>query len=425
MRIHKMFFVCFVMLISLFQLRGMEKRDWALLVYIDTNKDLCAYVMKNVYDLARGFRGKRAYVVVQLRLLKDRAWRFLVTDGGLIPCSEQQGEYGYAESLIDAMSWAFTTYQAEKHAIILGGHGFGILEPVWDAVKHNWTTELADDYDASCPLRMFSPAAHALNDHHNHRGILVGDGGYLSNEAMIAAFAFIQKNILNGKKVDVCGMDACRMAMLEVGYQLAPYVSYLLGSQDCELLDGCDYYALAHTLSGETAIEPEALARSIVQAYGDYYQQHAPQGHYTYAALNLMVLNRVVQILDTIVKELQAYDKQSQQTLVSLLHEIRLQIPYFCEMPSYIDVYTFLAMLHARLNLDGYEQAYAHLCMLVHDGLGAIEEVVIARAVGRQRDYARGFSIYFPKKYRDGSYQFCQFAQQSLWVDFLRTFFSV
>src|SRR5205814_715941 len=113
----------------------------------------------------------------------------------------------------------------------------GILDPVWNHDQHEWLPEVAPDFDPSCGIKR------------QHKGILFHDASkkYLSTQALACACDTITRTL--GHKLALIGMDACRMAMLEVAYELAPYGEYLVGSQDCELEDGWDFIPLINRLA--------------------------------------------------------------------------------------------------------------------------------------------------------------------------------
>jgi len=92
----------------------------------------------------------------------------------------------------------------------------------------------------SCVIKR-SYVENADEEHLNHRGFLFNANRrtYLNNKDLIEILDHITANLLH-KKLDVIAFDTCMGDMLEVGYQIAPYADYLVGSQSCSLLDGFD-----------------------------------------------------------------------------------------------------------------------------------------------------------------------------------------
>jgi len=67
-------------------------------------------------------------------------------------------------------------------------------------------------------------------------------------------------------KIDVFGFDACLMGMVEVAFQLLPYVHVFIGSETSELADGWEYQKwIGQDINSLTT--PAKLAQSIVNEY--------------------------------------------------------------------------------------------------------------------------------------------------------------
>ena len=77
---------------------------------------------------------------------------------------------------------------------------------------------------------------------------------------------------LLGKKIDLLGMDACLMNMVEVAYQLRDSVSYIVGSEIEEPFDGWPYTEILTYLTAKPTRDAATFAKEIVRRYVNSYQ---------------------------------------------------------------------------------------------------------------------------------------------------------
>ena len=67
------------------------------------------------------------------------------------------------------------------------------------------------------------------------------------------------------------GFDACLMAMVETTYAMRNIANVMVGSEELEPGKGWSYSDWVARLSAKSAMEPEELAKTIVEAYKSYY----------------------------------------------------------------------------------------------------------------------------------------------------------
>src|SRR5438552_3603438 len=86
------------------------------------------------------------------------------------------------------------------------------------------------------------------------RGIAYDDrsGDCLDNQELKRVLGTAHQ--LLGRKVDVVGMDACLMTMLEVAYQIRDHAQVLVGSEEVEPGAGWPYDAVLRDLSARPAM---------------------------------------------------------------------------------------------------------------------------------------------------------------------------
>ncbi len=232
----------------------------------------------------------------------------------------------------------------------------------------------------------------------------------MTTQELMQAIQTISTDIL-GKKIDIVGMDMCMMSMLEIGYELSPFVHYMVGSQDCELEYGWDYEAIFKQL-GTTIFEPADLARAIVEAYRYFYSTYAIRGTYTHAATALAYIPTLIENFNQVITYLSDHLESNPQDIAKL-KVMRLEIPRFCLIPMYTDLHSVYEIIETILS---DEEAIKTL----RQGKNIIKNAVINHCEGAQRIFAQGLSIYFPVSHIDSSYYQCQFSQKTRWLEILK-----
>ena len=209
--------------------------------------------------------------------------------------------------------------------------------------------------------------------------------------------------------------DTCMGAMLEVGYQLAPFVHYLVGNQSCSLPDGFAYQGIMAALN-QVDNDPEQVAIGMVRAFDAYYSAHDASGIYTHTALDLTQIDTVCAELD----DFAALAIRLPNCRV-LLDQVRDEAPRFCLFPMYTDVVEFCSILDELIGSgSGSDGAIA-----VHEAALSVQDAVHAMVVDRcggsqTTGLAHGCAIYCPFKHIDSSYYKTVFARDCRWVSLLQ-----
>lgn len=395
--------------------------DWTLFIYMESDKDLNDAALKNITDIARAGVPENINVVIQLHTWQEVAWRYVLKGNNISLDSIVNLKLEPEDDLTDGFNWAFNNFKSKYKMVVLWNHGFGILDPVWSESDENWVPEISQDI-ISTRSRLID---HCF-DHNNHKGVLFYPQTkvYLTNQAMINAFEKTKNSVLESSKIDIISFDACRMAMIEIGYQLSDFADYLIGSQDCELKDGCDYFSLIKNLSSNKS--PKDIAKSIVFDYENYYKPRGACGRYTQSALDLKEINLLVNNLDSLVKEFlkvqNSHDHNLNKVLKEAITNSRKVMPEFCKMPSYIDIYSFYITLKENLFKVNKDSNFDEIIKTLDSGINIIKQIVVASVAGFKSAHSHGISIYYPFEYQECSYAKCMFAQNSLWIKFLKEF---
>lgn len=404
---------------------------WRVLWYMDASDSLTDMAFKNITDILRGAPDDAVEFMLQLHAYDRVGLRYKATGNSLtyidaIPLHDDE-----KNNFIDAVSWAFEDHEVDYTMLILSNHGWGALDPRWNADLQAWQAaeitlgnEASDVCTGTCPASAEKCVRSKLLrvdrwQHHMkyHKGFMfTAQQTYLCNAELAQGLEYLQNNVLHGKKLDVIAFDTCMGSMLEVATCVAPHADYLLGVQSCALRDGFDYVGFMPVLN--QGLAPRETAIEFVRVFDEYYRDHDADGIYTCAALDLTKAESVNSALNNVVDHI-----LTNQGYLTFMHTAREKTPRFCLWPIYTDLIAFCTLIEKSVDLVlAYrpdEIAVAH--QLFNDLYQAADTMVIARCGGQTTNgNAYGFSVYLPNAIIDESYIDSAFAQQSRWVDLLQ-----
>lgn len=76
-----------------------------------------------------------------------------------------------------------------------------------------------------------------------------------------------------GKKIEIIGFDVCLLGQIETAYQFKDYANYVIASELTEPGDGWDYTRGFQTLSENSNLKADTLAKTICKTYKEAYSQ--------------------------------------------------------------------------------------------------------------------------------------------------------
>ena len=358
--------------------------DWTVLVYLDGDNNLEGAALDDLNEMEAAGSTADVHIVVQLDRIdgydgSNGNWttckRFYVTqdpsgyDSTIVSTElADLGEVNMGDpaTLIDFAEWGRDNFPAEHYALVLWDHGNGWKrseEAVWPKSAAPQDLEpVADD-----------PTGIGWDD---------TDGGdYLTTPELRAAFQSIRSYY--GANIDVVGLDACLMGMLEIDYELTPYADYLVASEETEPWDGWDYEASMTWLIAHPAATPEQLAQQVVT---DYIAFYGATSDTTQSAVDLAAIRPggLAGALHTLAHDLRS-DLAGHWFAVE---RVRDQVQDYYDA-DYIDLYHFAELLQSNSD-DPTIQADAQAVM------DAIATAVAGEAHGSALPDSHGISIYFP-----------------------------
>jgi hypothetical protein len=264
----------------------------------------------------------------------------------------------------------------------------------------------------------FRPTRDRLEAARPLRGIAYDDGAAdcLDNRELKQVVAHAHRAL--GRPLDIVGMDACLMTMLELAYQLRGHARILVGSEELEPGAGWPYAAILGDLVGRPAMSPAELAAAIVRRYRESYGPHGPD--VTQSAIDLARLDELVVAVDALARALLAA-LPSEALEAAVRRAWRRTLRFFDDL--YVDLHHFAVNL-ARATT---RRAVRGAALAVQRAMEAPGGPVISAGQGGPRMApARGLSIYFPPD-RDPSayYRELDFARRTRWADFLDAYLGV
>ncbi len=393
--------------------------EWTVMLYIQAKNNLYQAAVENLHQVVKAFNASNVGIYIQwYQPHHEGIRRYHITGQGikLEYCSDEYSENHTASELVDFVDWTVKKAPAKKYICILWNHGLGIIDPEWGnpiRVVQN-------------PLEMIQGQRTHINDiveslHFDsfstaNRGILFDESRrlYMNNQELVKAFDEIKTKTLNGKKIDIIGMDACYMQMLEVAHLMHPFAKYFIASEDVELAQGWNYPEIIRFLTSNPTCKPRQFAEHIISTYDTLYRGRT--NLFTQSALKLSRIPAVKNKIDILAQAfLRCYEAAPLETK-SIIRQARNRCQQF-SMQTYIDLKSFCEETHKLLK--PHTELYNYLNAPIKNSIAAIDDCVISNTSSTYFGKAYGMSILFPLYRIDRSYLLTPFAQNSLWLDFL------
>lgn len=414
------------------------KKSWTFIVYMAADNDLNFFAWKNLKQMEQIGSNENITIVAQLNnpgsaptkryvLKKDK--RVLIQDQSIQNQKLNSGSY---HTLTDCVEWATTYYPADNYALILWNHGTGALDPYFGRAINPCNLFYLNPTDNKLEIdRGISYLALICNEVQrnikvNSRGICFDDSfkSYITNHDLELALDQITNKILQGKKLNLIGFDACLMSMIEVSSICKNYAECFVASQELEYGAGWKYDELLKPFL-ERSLEPLDFAKHIVVSYEKAYEKLI--NDYTLAALNLQFSTELETNIDQVAQMLlKALIEQQNRSVSDILRKCKSTQYCTCfDEPSYIDLghfYDNLLQHIAYINLKDKAleiRVKLELSQLLQQGKHILKNLVIENKVGTKLKNAQGISIYFPEYSINNNYTKSPFALKNNWLSLL------
>jgi hypothetical protein len=407
--------------------------DWLVLAYLAGDNDLERALLDDLNEMERvGSRPGQVEILAQV----DRAagfdasggdWtstrRYYVTRGNhprrissRLLADLGETNTGDPRVLADFIRFGVRAYPARACALILSNHGSGFYVP-----PEMQGARMAPGVRPAVRRRPFFNASRAGQEHRaaaitQVRGIAYDDDAWdcLDNQELKRVLREAHRTL--GRKVDLVGMDACLMTMLEVAYQIRDDACMLVGSEELEPNAGWPHEVILGELIRKPAMTAAELGGQIVRRYIESYELTAEEA--TQSAIDLSRLELLVEAVDQLAAAL--LESLTRPGLDLAVHAAwRTSVRFFNGV--YVDLYDFAR----NLGSVTHDTPPVHeACRAIVDIMDGPASPVLATAhVGERLRTARGLSIYFPP-FRDPSVQYrdLDLARRTRWADFLDAF---
>lgn len=412
-------------------------RNWTIMVYLAGDNNLDSAGMVDLKEMKTVGSSDQIAVLAQFDRVgsKGATTRYCLKKGTPIAKDAVQtlGEtnMGDPKVLEDFVTWGITNYPAEHYLLVLWNHGAG-----WDDAN----LYQGDVFSGSAPpvsrkqqtvatrgvtsgtralplaqaragIRRTSRAlfSSTVASAVKQRGIAFDDQAqdFLDNIELKKVMTSIKRKLK--RKIDILGMDACLMSMLEVNYQMRDLADFSVGSEETEPGEGWPYDRILNALAAKPAMTPEELSKTIVNQYLASYKA---SDSVTQSAVKIPGLKPLAATVDGLAK-----------ALTGII----------------ADVGARTALINVRAKVQEYSRPYddycdlLHLCDLVDKGIAnpavktacaAVKQAAAAAIIasgckGPAVANSRGLSIYFPKRKISPLYKTLDFTKKSAWDEFL------
>ena len=282
---------------------------------------------------------------------------------------------GDPKVLMDFVSWCVSNYPAEHYMLVLWNHGAG-----WDDAN----LYQGDVFGGAAPpvTRKKKPLAstrgggRALRSAHvraglsrtrralfsttvekavKTRGIAFDDQAqdFLDNIELKRVLLEIKKMLK--RKIDILGMDACLMSMLEVAYQIKDSSDYQVGSEESEPGEGWPYDRVLKLLAAKPSMSSSELAADVVH---QYLASYSNDEDVTQSALNLATLEPLAQAVDGLAKALKGVLGDSAARTGIMTARTQVQ-EYTRPYDDYCDLLDLCELLNQAVSDSSVRQACA------------------------------------------------------------------
>jgi len=279
-------------------------------------------------------------------------------------------------------------YPADHYALIIWNHGTG-----WLDVDHYAIVRTLGEESHSYPA-IFRTTPQKLTEGDTTRPIAYDDSSkdFLDSHDLGEALAEAEKDA--GIRLDLIGMDACLMAMIEGARELAPYADYFVSSQEVEPMAGWAYAPIVAALDRQPELTPAGLADTIVRTFTKSYGGATRvEETVTQSAVALAHTADTEALCKNLVDSILA---NPTVTLRRLVQQARDKALVFQDR-SYRDLGDFAAQLAEIMEWENYP-AVTTAAQALRDHLKARGEGAPVLLVGYLPAYERatGMSVYLP-----------------------------
>jgi len=331
-------------------------------------------------------------------------------------CRRMQGvNMGDPNTLSQFISESIRLYPADRYALVIWNHGTGWL----DVDAYATVRALGTSRPVFRRTRIVDPAGLT-------RPIAFDDSSKDFLDTADLRKAFAEAQAATGVRLDLIGMDACLMAMVEGAFELADFADFFVASQEIEPMDGWPYAPILAALNAEPHMPPGRLAETIVREFARSYKATTRlEETITQSAIDLRQAAQTVALCKALVNAISAQADAALKGIVKGLLTGYDPVLVFQDR-NYRDLGDFALKL-ARKTEFGYYTAVSAAAQALYDHLQARGPDAAVLQVAYRPKYkgANGLSVFLPPKLGDvlSIYQGLKFPQATGWDKLLTWLF--
>ncbi len=335
---------------------------------------------------------------------------------------------GDPDTLLEFVEWGVQRAPAEHYLLVLWNHGSGwhVPEIMRRASKAGSSVisgraEMRQLSGARMRRSIFSTTMDKLFSVRDPqvRGICYDDtsADCLDNQELAKVLKQCAA-VMDREKIDLLGMDACLMNMMEVVYQIRNHSSILVGSEETEPANGWPYDLVLKKLCDEPETTPENLSKHILESYAQSYSGK----DITQSAIDLSILDDLTSAISELAGSLISGLENDERVKLKIA-EVRQAVTEFNVQGSpgtgmYVDLYDLVDLLAGQDFSTQITQDAQKVTAILDDQnktpiIGEIHE-------GYGMRNSHGLSIHFPFSGDDSMYyRELDFCKATKWPDFL------
>ncbi|MFX0211482.1 MAG: clostripain-related cysteine peptidase [Candidatus Hodarchaeota archaeon] len=407
-------------------------KKWTFMVYLAGDNNLEGCGTEDINEMEQAGSTDDVNILAQFDRIRgydpsNEDWRgtkrFYITKGASLGKieSEEVGDLGETNMgdpkvLENFIEWGMDNYPAEKYALIIWNHGSGWKEDdVYRVAVEKKLKFVKGRYDhvdwRNISQILFSPTLQETVTVAPDKSIAFDDSNrdFLDNKELRNA---IHNATKGKKKIDVLGMDACLMAMIEVIYYLRNYVSVVVASQEVEPGDGWPYERICTKLVKNPEISGNELAKIIVKEYLKSYEEISIEA--TQSAISTEHLEtfstQISNLAAILLTKIQTPDIH--QAIFGALQKVKR----FYDA-DYIDLYDFCRLIHKKVADEKIKQC-------AKDVMDAFQKVIVEEAHNEKAEI-HGLAIYWPQYFYNKKYDSLEWSKKTKWDDLIRKYLDV
>jgi hypothetical protein len=412
-----------------------ETKKWTVMVYMAGDNNLDGAGITDLNEMKQTGSADELNVLAQF----DRAGtnvstnRYCLRHGTSLAAdvvtSLGETNMGDPAVLQSFLEWGIANYPADRYLIVLWNHGNGWDdEDIYRAARSTGFNVMRRDAvvqkaEGRARGKVLTDHVRAVSDRFGRsmfastvqaavedRGIAYDDEArdFLDNGELKKVFSAIKTTL--GRPVDVLGMDACLMNMLEVAYQVRQSVAFVVGSEQTEPNAGWPYNTILASLAANPNMTPKAVSALVVTKYIASYTASSGVTQSALDQSKVVAVRKAVEVLGHLLR-LGLGNSSTRPAILEARHSVQ---HYY--KPEYVDLVDFCEKLMAQ---SIPAKAKAILGAMITN---LMPFIVKNGKKGASVAGSNGVSIYFPTNGVSPLYATLDFAKASEWAKFIAAY---